>query len=205
VIGGDITKESIVLAKRHYGQRVELAHLDAHRLPFRDNSFDAVVCVAAVIYMDLPVFLEECYRVLRKCGTLAINTPNRNQPGFRGSPLSCKYYSVPELHSQLQRCGFEVEFFGAFPVRQNTTAIWSRIIGRPSLFRLRKFTASGLRLLGLYEAVTQPGRSGTATMTLTEELKEEDVKLVQGIQLVPLSCSVPDLKHRIVYAVAQTR
>src|SRR2546423_3364653 len=56
VIGGDITGDTLTLAKRHYASRVGIVCMDAHRLPFKDNSLDVVISVAAIIYMDLSRF-----------------------------------------------------------------------------------------------------------------------------------------------------
>jgi len=58
VTGGDITKDSLTLAKKHYGSRVELVCIDAHRLPFKDSCLDVVISLASIIYMDLPAFLD---------------------------------------------------------------------------------------------------------------------------------------------------
>jgi ubiquinone/menaquinone biosynthesis C-methylase UbiE len=41
-------------------------------LPFEDASFDAIVCSIALPYMDIPVALAECFRVLRPGGELRL-------------------------------------------------------------------------------------------------------------------------------------
>ena len=205
VIGGDVTEESIALAKTHYARRVELAHLDAHRMPFKDHSIEVIVCLAAIIYMDLPIFLEECRRVLKSGGTLAMNTPNKDQPGFQGSLLSRAYFSVPDLHSLLQQSGFESEFFGAFPIRRNGPVNRPPPVSGPDVLSLRRLAGKTLRLLGLYGTMSKLRHYRTGRLMLTEELKEKDINLVEGVQAAPISCSAPNREHRIIYVTAQSR
>jgi len=200
IIGGDITQESLALAKKHYGRRVELVRMDAHRLPFKENSVDVVVCLAAIIYLDLPEFFNECRRVLRMAGTLVINTPNKDLPGFRPSRLSRKYYSVPQLSSLLAQHHFDAKFFGAFGATQGPTGIWSRLlsIGRAAV-------GKSLRFLGLCEFAQRLTGFQTASATLGEELNEEDMRLVKNIEVTPLPSDSPDVNHRIVYVIAHAR
>src|SRR4051794_14567806 len=44
--------------------RLRVTQADAHQLPCGDSSFDVVLCIAALMYLDLPRFLAECRRVL---------------------------------------------------------------------------------------------------------------------------------------------
>jgi len=200
IIGGDITEENIALAKEHYGPRVELVCMDAHKLPFKNNSVDVVVCLAAIIYMDLPVFLDECHRVLRTGSMLVINAPNKDLPSFRPSRLSRKYYSVPELYSLLNQHHFDANFFGAFPATQGPTRIWSRflLIGRIAGGRT-------LRFLGLYKLAKRLTGFQTTSITLRKELGEGEMRSVKNIRVAPLRFDSPDMHHRIVYAVAYAR
>jgi SAM-dependent methyltransferase len=204
-IGGDITEESIILAKRHYGRRAELVRLDAHRLPFKDHSVETVVCLAAIIYLDLPIFLDECRRVLTRGGTLAMNTPNKDQPGFHGSLLSRTYHSVPELHSLLQKRSFDAEFLGAFPIRPKLPANRSRSTSGFSIPSLRRWTGKTLKLLRLYGPMTRLGHSRTRQIVLTEELRQEEVNLSERVRLVPIPCNVPNREYRIIYVAAHPR
>ncbi|GAH94229.1 unnamed protein product, partial [marine sediment metagenome] len=43
-----------------------------------DHCFDVVICVASIIYLDVPAFLQECRRVLKKGGVFVLNTPNKD-------------------------------------------------------------------------------------------------------------------------------
>lgn len=200
LVAGDITEESLALAKKHYGSRVYLVRLDAHKLPFNDNSLDIVVCVAAIIYIDLHVFLDECHRVLRRRGTLFINTPNKDLPGFRPSRLSRKYYSIPELDSLLNQHHFDAELFGAFPTQQGLARIRERFI------LLGKVAANKtLKSLGLYDSIKRVVGSENSAITLKAELGAEEIGLAKNVQVVSLPVGSPDLRHRIVYVIAHSR
>jgi len=200
VIGGDITKESLRLARKHYASRVEIAYMDAHGLPFKDNCLDVVVCVAAIIYMDLSRFFAECYRVLRPSGTLIINTPNKNIPGFRPSRLSRQYYSVPELCLLLNQHDFQVEVFGAFAVSNIWVRVW-----RKSRSVTTRLVGKLLRSFGVYEFFKRLISLSTVSMTLREELKEEEMSLAGTVPVVSLSCDSLNRQYRIIYVKAQVR
>lgn len=197
VIGGDITKDSVNLARKHYASRVEIAWMDAHTLPFDENSLDVVVCLAAIIYLDLPAFFDECFRVLRPGGMLIINTPNKDIPGFRPSQLSHKYYSVPELCLLLKQHNFSTKVFGAFPIPHIFVRIWRRL-----LFGVRKLTGNILKFIGFYESIKRLASLPTASITLREELKDEEMRLVENIPVVSLPDDLVNRQWRIVYVIA---
>ena len=197
VIGGDITPECLSLAGTHYGSRVELVGMDAHHLPFGDGCLDVVVSVAAIIYMDLPVFLRECARVLKPEGVLILNMPNQDAPGFSPSGLSRNYYSVCELSSLLSG-NFETELFGAFPVPDS-----ARRFLRTLRVSVRRPAGAVLRTLGFFERVRGLVNSSTQNVRLPEELTDAEMRLVQHIPVVPLPANIPNRKYRIVYALAR--
>ena len=200
VIGGDITKDSLTLARKHYASRVEIACMDAHRLPVKDNCLDVVVSLASIIYMDLPSFFDECYRVLRPGGMLIINTPNKDIPGFLPSQLSHQYYSVPELCLLLNQHNFETEVFAAFAIQHTLARIWRRV-----LFVVRKLAGKIFRPFWFYESIKRLTSLPSASITLREELKEEEMSLVENIPVVSLPCDSLNRQYRIVYVIAQTR
>lgn len=117
VFAGDYTETLIKEAKRYYKERVPLLRLDAHFLPFRDQSFDVVILYEAIYYLAQPEhFFDEARRVLRKDGVLLIATVNKHWSEFNPSPFSTSYFSVPELSESLEKNGFKVEMYGAFSV-----------------------------------------------------------------------------------------
>ncbi len=117
VVGGDYTAALVEAARRHYGGRVPVQRLDAHRLPFEPASFDVVILYEALYYLERPeLFLQECRRVLRDRGVLLLCTVNREWSDFNPSPYSARYFSARELRDLLGEHAFEAEFFKAFPV-----------------------------------------------------------------------------------------
>jgi ubiquinone/menaquinone biosynthesis C-methylase UbiE len=50
VVGGDYTARLLNLARSHYRDRIPLVRLDAHKLPFRDQTFEVVILYEAIYY-----------------------------------------------------------------------------------------------------------------------------------------------------------
>lgn len=115
VIGGDYTEFMLLSAQKHLREQVPLVRLDAHSLPFKDDSFDVVVLFEALYYLARPQeFLEECRRILRGNGALLMCSANREWTGFSPSALSEKYFSASELRELLSENHFDSEIFGGF-------------------------------------------------------------------------------------------
>tara|TARA_Y100000992_G_C21234441_1_gene477224 strand:- start:79 stop:870 length:792 start_codon:yes stop_codon:yes gene_type:complete len=107
--------ENVELLKKQYKKSLNIYHGDAHNLPYEDESFNLLIALAMVYYLDMNIFLKEVNRVLEKGGTFFFCTSNKDVPGFVESPFTTKYYSVNELNSILRENGFSCEFYGAFP------------------------------------------------------------------------------------------
>ena len=78
VTGVDISENMLGIA-REKAERIclpiEFAHMDAYRLGFDDESFDGVVCMTAIEFMDKPeVAVEEFLRVVKKGGQVLVGT-----------------------------------------------------------------------------------------------------------------------------------
>jgi ubiquinone/menaquinone biosynthesis C-methylase UbiE len=81
--GVDIAPEMIRLAEARFNElrdvRFSVGTIDA--LAFGDSSFDAVLCVGVLEYLDDPAgAIEEMVRVLRPGGTLIVTLPNAQSP-----------------------------------------------------------------------------------------------------------------------------
>lgn len=200
LFAGDIIEENLVLAKGHYGRKIQFLCMDAHRIPFKNAAMDVVLCVAAIIYFNAKSFFIECRRIIRKDGLLLFNTPNRDQPGFHPSSLSREYHSVPELCVLLDQCGFDVKIFGAFPVEE------SQIARRNHLLQsLIKIAAKVLKSLHADQTIKHLIGYHADTFILDSELGECQMRFVEGVELKPIQPDIPDLKHRIVYIEAKAR
>jgi SAM-dependent methyltransferase len=95
-------------------------------LPYESEQFDAISAQMIIEHLvDTDGFLEECYRILRKDGTLVLSTPNLASPrvifrlifGIQPDVISyslydgcrhMRYYTYGSLRSQLEQKGFRV-------------------------------------------------------------------------------------------------
>jgi len=76
MVGVDRNASAIRFAQKHFADQKNLQFMlaDAHKLPFEDNSFDAVVNIeSAQHYKDVGRFLSEVRRVLKPGGYLLIS------------------------------------------------------------------------------------------------------------------------------------
>jgi ubiquinone/menaquinone biosynthesis C-methylase UbiE len=78
----DLSGDSLARARRRLDDDclppTHLAQADAHRLPFKDNAFDAVFAIAIVVWAADPAqVLREITRVLRPGGILIVTARNK--------------------------------------------------------------------------------------------------------------------------------
>jgi SAM-dependent methyltransferase len=116
LVGGDFDPKLVEVARRQYGDRIDIRRLDAQALPFPKASFDMLLMLEAIYYLpDAARFIAEARRVLRPGGVLFLCSANREWPGFNPSPFSHRYYSLRELGDLLRDAGFEPELRVGFP------------------------------------------------------------------------------------------
>jgi len=114
---GDFSESIFEIARRHYGDRVNLRQFDAQNMPFANHSKDIIILFEAIYYLpDAEQFIRECTRVLRPGGKVLIATANKDLFDFNPSPHSHKYYGVMEMQAAFSQYGFNTEFFGDTPV-----------------------------------------------------------------------------------------
>lgn len=79
VVGGDISPNNVRDARAAYLQPgTDFFLLDAHELPFKADSFDAVISIETIEHLGKPAdFLKECHRILKRDGVLILSTPNK--------------------------------------------------------------------------------------------------------------------------------
>jgi SAM-dependent methyltransferase len=194
VVGIDIDDEVLSLARRHYGNRIEIRQMDAQALSFPDRSFDVVVHFEAIYYLPRPEqFASEVRRLLRPGGVLVVCTANKDLPDFNPSPFSRRYFGPPELVTLLRPHGFSIECFGADPIGPLTL--------RGHALRTLKRAAVHLDLIPR----TMKGKellkriAFGSLVELPNEIPEgESVELPKSIP-----ADRPDREHRVVFAVAR--
>ena len=117
IVAGDYCPSLLLTAFSHYGHRIPFLRFDAHFLPFKNNSFDVIICYEAIYYFKNPdIFVQECNRLLRQKGKLILCTANKDLPDFNPSPHSYFYFSPIEFKELLESQKFQIQCFGDCPV-----------------------------------------------------------------------------------------
>lgn len=76
VIGIDIDNDAEKICKE---KKLEFhkCDVDKDKLPFYNNSIESIICIHLMEHLrNVPRFLEECYRILKKSGIIVIISPN---------------------------------------------------------------------------------------------------------------------------------
>lgn len=118
-VAGEYSEKNIANIKQHHPYFKNTLCFDAHQLPFKDNSFDTLVALAMIYYLNIDKFLAEAGRVLREQGTLFFCSTNNHVAGFVPSPYTTHYYSNVELIHILEQANYSVELYGAFPIQRS--------------------------------------------------------------------------------------
>ena len=104
---------------------------DANRLPFKESSFDCIVSVETVDYLDAKDFFRECNKVLRNTGYLLLASANKHSYKRYVHRVLSSYrtfyrYSFEEIRSYLEEEGFKIEKcvgYNWIPVKRNSNSV----------------------------------------------------------------------------------
>jgi ubiquinone/menaquinone biosynthesis C-methylase UbiE len=98
---------------------IEVYQAVGEDLPFPDNTFEYVVMVTSICFFDdLNAAFTESYRVLVPGGVLVAGFVDKDSPLGQIYQLhknenvfyrDAQFYSTPEIHRALERCGFTVQ------------------------------------------------------------------------------------------------
>lgn len=198
VVGCDYSSSNIEIAQKHYQSRVEVLLIDAHDLPFISDSFDTIVAMEVLHYLNVAKFLLECSKVLRKNSMILACMPNKDRIGFSPSKLSRNYFSVPELYSLFQDHNFKLKICGAFKVKKKSSdeEPWNkskkhRVIS--NVGRILRTVPGGSHFKNFL------GKKLFKKIELPSELKPE---MVEAGELIPLNPDVPNDEYKILYVFA---
>jgi len=97
MLATDLTEEMLVQVRKLVAEKglgnVDTAHADAEAMPFEDATFDLVTCrIAPHHFPDIPKFVSEAYRVLKRGGTFAlvdnVSPDGKTTPGHSEAELA---------------------------------------------------------------------------------------------------------------------
>lgn len=191
---GDYSEEILKIARRHYGDRINLRQFDAQNMPFPDHSLDVVILFEAIYYLpDAGKFAAECARILRPGGKVLVATANKDLYDFNPSPYTSRYYGSMELIDLFNEKGFETECFGYWPVERAGL--------RQKVLRPVKMVAARLGLI----PKTMAGKKLLKRLVfgklvpMPAEIREG---MVPYASPVPLAPDTPDRRHKVIYCAA---
>jgi len=101
VIGVDLSRAVLAMARPEMPESVQLEAGDLRKLGFEDDRFELIVCFEVIEYLEDPlVVLDELIRVLAPGGLLLVSSPNGNayQPG---NPHQLHQFGHAELKEAL--------------------------------------------------------------------------------------------------------
>lgn len=114
-VGTDLLMENIL----NTSNSKNIVNCDAHYLPFKEKSFDSVIALAMIYYLNADLFLREVARVLNKSGEIFFCTSNKSVPGFVPSRNTVEYFSLTEWIDILDLHEFDVDVYGVFPASRS--------------------------------------------------------------------------------------
>ena len=141
IVATDLNGAMLERAKPKFttSERVAFSVADATKLPFADESFDAVACQFGIMFFpDKPASLRECLRVLRPGGSLLFNVWDSlehndlariaddavraafpaDPPTFYHTPYGC--FDVESISSMVAAAGFEAGEHAALSLPGNS-------------------------------------------------------------------------------------
>lgn len=122
IVGTDLSDTALDIARSFFKDRTDLTYIqsDAEGLPFGDESFDVAIAKEVLEHVpDAHAAIREVSRVLKKSGTFALSTPNRDSlhlrlnrklghQDFKCSGDHIKEYTFSEMCDILRECGFKI-------------------------------------------------------------------------------------------------
>lgn len=108
----DYSKTELAQAKAEFGDKIHTKSGDIYNIPFKDNTFDALLMVRATHHFaDMPKVTAELYRILKPGGVAVIEVANKRtlpkifRYWFRGSDVN-PFDKQPSTLKNLNKDGF---------------------------------------------------------------------------------------------------
>lgn len=144
IVAGD--RDPVPLKKLHnklFGLRnketiMHILRIDAEYLPFREKTFDCILSLQTIGYIDAQRFFSECNRILQDEGWLLFNEANRHSYKaviHRRDSKSTRFYrhSHSEICSMLIGSGFQIEKVTGMnwlPIKRDSNNRWVPFVSK---------------------------------------------------------------------------
>ena len=106
VIGLDFSKEILQAAKENCSgfSNISFIHGDAHSTPYPNDTFDIVISRAVIHHLqDIPTFLREASRILKKNGVLIVQDRTIEDCTIPGSPKHIRGYFSETYRNRIKK------------------------------------------------------------------------------------------------------
>jgi len=175
VVGGDLSKGMLTVAKSKvqedkFAEKIQLIRLESTKLPFRNEAFDTITCIAVLDWVpDSHRLLVEAHRVLKHQATFiacldSLWSPSRIHTNVqfaisRRRKKHARISNCIELKRSLTACDFIIEkFFGDVLLAQVMTRLLYEPKGKVSADKVLKATQpldSHLTHLPLFKSLSE--------------------------------------------------
>ncbi|WP_349663375.1 class I SAM-dependent methyltransferase [Cellulophaga lytica] len=124
VIGIEISKRAIKLAKQYYNDKITIYHGSVHHMPFNDNKYDGIYCYALIHLLDKAerkAFIKNCFSKLNKNGIMVFTAISKKAPQFgKGKRIDENRYEVHKgvqiFYYDLKTITDEFQKYGLFDI-----------------------------------------------------------------------------------------
>jgi ubiquinone/menaquinone biosynthesis C-methylase UbiE len=133
LFGVDLSLQQLLRAAKRIGDRARLYRADATKLPFKDESFDTIICINVFLNMPREELvdraLDEMQRVCKKGGCIFLEIRNKLNPLIRLKYKLARYYDAT-IDSERLRL-FNPDAFGQKLEKRNLKVTRKTGIGFP--------------------------------------------------------------------------
>jgi len=136
VHASDLSEDALGLARQYLKDEdnIRLHRLDAHALPFQENTFHVITAFDVIEHLSQPSrFAEEAFRTLCLSGILMISTPNPASLGYRIKSHNTERPGQSFAERKLQWFGFRDDTH----VNVRSHSSWRKLFEKAGFERVR--------------------------------------------------------------------
>lgn len=115
VVGVDINKEAINIAKKNYrnNKKIKLMIGDAENLPKSVGKFDTILIFQTIYLLDVHKVILNLKKILNEKGNVIIMSINPDRADFNRAKYYLKYHKINELKNIFKKRGFIIKIYGS--------------------------------------------------------------------------------------------